>query len=130
MYERRIPEQLDKNTPSIALRPSYRLENCLYAARFASAYGKYTSLYHNIKRDLFSLDSYNINRACDVVHAAITGLIYGEDAIVSSHSRHKTYINSSLTGNILVISCSELASNVAKYSYFFTISVLGKLIRI
>jgi len=81
MYERRIPEQLDKNTPSIALRPSYRLENCLHAARFASAYGKYTSLYHNIKRDLISLDSYNINRACPC--RDYRALIYGEDAIVS-----------------------------------------------
>jgi len=48
----------------------------------------------------------------DVVHVVIIGLVCGEGATVSS--RNETYIISSLTGNILVILCSELVSNIAK----------------
>jgi len=125
--------ELDKTVPSVALEfichmAQKILRTRLVLAWFASAYVKTRVSVSQYKTRLSNFSRYNISRACDVVYAAITGVVCGEGVTVSSYSRHEIYIISSLIGNILVIRALNSWATLPRCSYFFTISVLGKLV--
>ena len=98
--------ELDKTAPSVALEFICHMAQKILRTRlawFASAYVKTRVSVSQYKTRLSNFSRYNISRACDVVYAAITGVVCGEGVTVSSCSRHEIYIFSSLIGNILVI---------------------------